>query len=330
MNHILLKISNLSTEFKTEKGVFPAVSGVDLTINKGEILCIVGESGSGKTVASLSLMQLLPASGKIASGEIWFEGRDLLKVKKKEMSQIRGKAISMIFQDPMMALDPVYTCGSQLIEALRIHNKISRSSAFDKALELLKHVGIAHPERIMHAYPHELSGGMCQRIMIAMALSCNPRLLIADEPTTALDVTVQAQILDLLKKLRDEMHMSIMLITHDLGVVAEMADRVAVMYAGKVMEEGDVRSIFRNPQHPYTQGLIRSIPHLDQASEKLYSISGAVPSINSMPAGCRFSPRCPDAAGICSKEEPDMLPTGGGCRARCWKADPAWKEGEAG
>jgi oligopeptide/dipeptide ABC transporter ATP-binding protein len=330
MNKALLKISNLSVEFKTEKGLFPAISGVDLTIHKGEILCIVGESGSGKTVASLSLMQLIPAAGKITSGEIMFEGRDLLKVKKKEMSQIRGKSISMIFQDPMMALDPIYTCGNQIIEAVRIHDHMSKSSAFNKAIELLKQVGIPHPERCMNAYPHELSGGMCQRVSIAMALSCNPKLLIADEPTTALDVTVQAQILELLKKIRKEMNMSIMLITHDLGVVAEMADRVAVMYAGKVMEEGDVRSIFQNPQHPYTQGLIKSIPHMDQKNERLYSISGTVPSISSMPSGCRFSPRCPDAADICKQKEPEMIQANENGKVRCWKQDQAWREGEAG
>ncbi|MCY9693239.1 ABC transporter ATP-binding protein [Paenibacillus alginolyticus] len=330
MSNALLKISNLSAEFKTEKGLFPAISGVDLTINKGEILCIVGESGSGKTVASLSLMQLIPAAGKITSGEIMFEGRDLLKIKKKEMSRIRGKSIAMIFQDPMMALDPVYTCGNQIIEAVRIYEQMSYSSAFNKAVELLKQVGIPHPERCMNAYPHELSGGMCQRISIAMALSCNPKLLIADEPTTALDVTVQAQILELLKKIRKEMNMSIMLITHDLGVVAEMADRVAVMYAGKVMEEGDVRSIFRYPQHPYTQGLIKSIPHMDQKNKKLYSIDGTVPSISSMPNGCRFSPRCPDAADICEQKEPAMVQANENCKVRCWKQDHEWREGEAG
>lgn len=330
MSEELLRINNLSTEFKTEHGVFSAVSGINLTINKGEVLCIVGESGSGKTVASLSLMQLLPAAGKITSGEIWFEGRDLLKVKKKDMIQYRGNSIAMIFQDPMMALDPVYSCGSQIIEAIRIHEKMSYASAYKKALELLGHVGIAHPERCMEAYPHELSGGMCQRISIAMALSCNPKLLIADEPTTALDVTVQAQILDLLKKIRDELNMSIMLITHDLGVVAEMADKVAVMYAGKIMEEGDVRSIFHHPQHPYTQGLIRSIPQLNQKNEKLYSISGAVPSISSMPSGCRFHPRCPDAVEMCKEREPDMLQGVGGSLVRCWKPDMAWREGEMG
>ncbi len=326
MDNVLLRITDLKTEFKTETGVFPAVSGVNLTINKGETLCIVGESGSGKTIASLSLIQLLPPSGRIASGEIWLENTNLLKLNRKEMSRVRGKQMSMIFQDPMVALDPVYTCGSQIIEAIRIHEKITQKAARDKAIELLKQVGIAHPERVMNTYPHELSGGMCQRIVIAMALSSSPKLLIADEPTTALDVTVQAQILDLLKKIRKEMDMSIMLITHDLGVVAEVADRVAVMYAGQVVEEGDVKSIFHHPQHPYTRGLIKSIPHLGQKDKKLYSIQGAVPSISSMPSGCRFSPRCPDATDICRQKEPDMLEINRQRRVRCWLLDKGRSE----
>ncbi|WP_211326482.1 ABC transporter ATP-binding protein [Paenibacillus flagellatus] len=330
MSDALLEIRNLTTQFRTDKGTFPAIAGVHFTINKGEIVCIVGESGSGKTVASLSAMQLLPPAGQIASGEIWFEGRDLTKLSKKQLSQIRGKSMSMIFQDPMMALDPVFTCGSQIVEAIRLHESVSRSAAYKRAVELLDHVGIAHPSRVMEAYPHELSGGMCQRIMIAMALSCSPKLLIADEPTTALDVTVQAQILELLKRIRSETGMSIMLITHDLGVVAEMADRVAVMYAGKVMEEGDVRSIFRNPRHPYTQGLIRSIPQPGQRGGKLHSIAGNVPGIGSMPTGCRFHPRCADATDACRRSEPDLIETEEGCKARCWKAHPSWEEEEAG
>ncbi|SDD06092.1 oligopeptide/dipeptide ABC transporter, ATP-binding protein, C-terminal domain-containing protein [Paenibacillus sp. UNCCL117] len=330
MEQDLLVIKDLCTQFKTDRGVFPAVSGLDITIRKGEILCIVGESGSGKTVASLSLMQLLPSSGSIASGQIRFEGTDLLKLKKKEIGQIRGKSIAMIFQDPMVALDPVFTCGSQIVEAIRIHDKRSYAAARERTLELLKLVGIAHPERVFDAYPHELSGGMCQRIMIAMALSCNPKLLIADEPTTALDVTVQAQILELLKRIRDELGMSIMLITHDLGVVAEMADRVAVMYAGKIMEVGDARTVFKQPQHPYTQGLLKSIPHLDREGERLYSISGSVPSISAMPEGCRFAPRCPHAAELCRRREPQMIAGDGGCFVRCWMLDQAWEEEEAG
>lgn len=325
MENVTLKISNLTTEFHTGKGTFPAVSGLDLEIKKGEILCIVGESGSGKTVGSLSLMQLLPPSGRIASGEIWFENTNLLTFKKRDMSNVRGKSISMIFQDPMSALDPVFTCGSQIVEAIRTHEEISRRDAIGKAVNLLTQVGIAHPDTVMKSYPHELSGGMCQRVMIAMALSCSPKLLIADEPTTALDVTVQAQILQLLKKIRKEMNMSIMLITHDLGVVAEMADRVAVMYAGQIVEEGDVRSIFNHPQHPYTKGLLKSIPKLDKeerkGDKKLYSVKGSVPSISSMPKGCRFNPRCPEVLDICLEKVPEMMQVDKRCSARCWKLE---------
>lgn len=322
----MLKINNLTTEFKTDVGIFPAVSGINLTINRGETLCIVGESGSGKTVGSLSLMQLLPPSGKIATGEIWFENTNLLQLKKKEMSNVRGKAISMIFQDPMSALDPVFTCGSQIIEAIRKHEKVSHKEAANKAIELLSQVGIPHPETVMKAFPHELSGGMSQRVMIAMALSCNPKLLIADEPTTALDVTVQAQILQLLRKIRNERNMSIMLITHDLGVVAEMADRVAVMYAGQIVEEGDVKTIFNHPKHPYTKGLLKSVPPLEGTSnQKLYSITGSVPSITNMPIGCRFSPRCPDTIAACFDSEPEMVQLGQQCSVRCWNFDKGGK-----
>ncbi len=322
----MLKINNLTTEFKTDVGIFPAVSGISLTINRGETLCIVGESGSGKTVGSLSLMQLLPPSGKIASGEIWFENTNLLHLKKKEMSNVRGKSISMIFQDPMSALDPVFTCGSQILEAIRKHERVSRKEAANKAVELLKQVGIPHPETVMKAFPHELSGGMSQRVMIAMALSCNPKLLIADEPTTALDVTVQAQILQLLRKIRKERNMSIMLITHDLGVVAEMADRVAVMYAGQIVEEGDVKTIFHHPKHPYTKGLLKSVPPLEGSSnKKLYSITGSVPSITNMPSGCRFSPRCPDAIAACFESEPEMVHLAQQSSVRCWNFDKGGK-----
>lgn len=330
MEKELLRISDLTTQFKTDQGVFPAVSELSLTVGRREIVCVVGESGSGKTVASLSVMQLIPSFASITSGEICFEGSDLLKQNKKKINEIRGGKIAMIFQDPMVALDPVFTCGSQIVEAILMHDRQPRKQAREKALDLLQRVGIAHPERVFDSYPHELSGGMCQRIMIAMALSCNPRLLIADEPTTALDVTVQAQILELLKQLRDEMDMSILLITHDLGVVAEVADRVAVMYAGKVMEEGDVRSVFKNPRHPYTQGLLRSIPHLDRKDGKLYSISGSVPSIASMPSGCRFHPRCPLAYDLCRQQEPGLITSGAGTNIRCWKAEEQSKEGTVG
>jgi len=327
MADVLLQIEQLTTQFRTERGIFPAISNLSLTVNKGEIVCIVGESGSGKTVASLSVMQLLPPAGSIASGEIRFEGRNLLALDQKELRKIRGRSIAMIFQDPMMALDPVYPCGEQIMEVIRIHTRTSRKEQRARALELLEQVGIPHPERVMKAYPHELSGGMCQRVVIAMALACNPKLLIADEPTTALDVTVQAQILELLKKIRREFGMSILMITHDLGVVAEMADRVAVMYAGQVVEEGEVRSIFHHPRHPYTQGLIRSIPHLDKPSDKLYSIPGTVPGIAAMPSGCRFHPRCPECMAICEREEPKPVATSPTGSVRCWLADKPKQNG---
>jgi oligopeptide/dipeptide ABC transporter ATP-binding protein len=326
MADVLLQIEQLTTLFRTEKGAFPAISNLNLTVRKGEIVCIVGESGSGKTVASLSVMRLLPPAGSIASGAIRFEGRNLLELNEREMRDIRGSSIAMIFQDPMMALDPVYTCGEQIMEAIRTHRRSSRKEQAARALELLKQVGIPHPERVLKAYPHELSGGMCQRVGIAMALACNPRLLIADEPTTALDVTVQAQILDLLKSIRREFGMSILMITHDLGVVAEMADRVAVMYAGQIVEEGDVRSIFREPRHPYTQGLIRSMPHPDHAADELYSIPGTVPGIAAMPTGCRFHPRCPACMPICGLEEPPIA-TGSAGSVRCWLADQSRQNG---
>nr|WP_066309591.1 ABC transporter ATP-binding protein [Bacillus sp. FJAT-29814] len=318
MGDTLLDIKGLSTVFNTDYGVFPAIKDVTLSLKKGETLCVVGESGSGKTITSMSLMQLLPSSGKIASGEIIFEDKNLVNLNRKEMDKIRGKSISMIFQDPMSALDPVYTCGSQITEAIRIHEQTSKEAARNRAVELLKQVGIPHPETIFHSYPHELSGGMCQRVMIAMALSCNPQLLIADEPTTALDVTVQARILDLLNRIKKEYNMAILLITHDLGVVAEMADRVAVMYAGQIVEQADVLTIFKNPQHPYTKGLIQSVPPLHQKDKTLYSIPGTVPTINSMPKGCRFHPRCSFATDLCIEKEPVLKEINPQHSAKCW------------
>lgn len=320
MEKTLLRINDLVTEFRTKKKAFAAVNGVSLTVNKGEVLGIVGESGSGKTITALSVMQLIPRPGRVASGEIIFEDKNLLGLNNKEMCNIRGKFISMIFQDPMVALDPVYRCGNQIAESIMSHEKVSYRGALERSLKLLKHVGIPHPDKYINAYPHELSGGMCQRIMIAIALSCKPRFLIADEPTTALDVTVQAQILDLLNTLRKEMDMSIMLITHDLGVVAEIADRVVVMYGGEVMEEGDVKSLLNNPSHPYTKGLMMSIPRLDQGTERLHSIKGTVPGIDSMPPGCRFSSRCTEATEVCKLEKPITVQVEGGHRVRCWKA----------
>lgn len=314
----LLDIKGLSTVFKIELGVFPAIKDVNLSLKKGETLCIVGESGSGKTITAMSLMQLLPSVGEIASGEIIFRGINLVKLNRKEMNKIRGKSISMIFQDPVSALDPVYTCGSQITEAIQIHDVISKAEAKNRAIELLKQVRIPHPERIFDAYPHELSGGMCQRVMIAMALSCNPELLIADEPTTALDVTVQAKILELLNKIKKEFNMGILLITHDLGVVAEMADRVAVMYAGQIVEETDVHTLFKNPKHPYTKGLIKSVPPLHQKDKTLYSIPGSVPSISQMPKGCKFHSRCLFATDICKEKEPELQDIHSQHRVKCW------------
>ena len=326
MENALLRIHQLVTIFQTKGKSLPAVNGLSLTVGKREVLGIVGESGSGKSVTSLSVMRLVPRPGKIVKGEIWFDGTELLRLNPKEMCHIRGKSISMIFQDPMAALDPVYKCGEQIVEAIRLHEKVSTKAALDKGIQLLKQVGIPHPERYINAYPHELSGGMCQRIMIVIALSCRPKLLIADEPTTALDVTVQAQILDLLNRFRKEMDMSVMLITHDLGVVAELADRIVVMYAGEVMEEGDVGSIFDHPVHPYTKGLLMSIPRLDQDDRRLYSIQGTVPNLDSMPEGCRFKPRCAEVCGDCKTGEPPMARVGEEHWVRCWK----WTETDGG
>jgi len=323
VGNTLLDIKGLSTVFKTEMGVFPAIKDVNLSLKKGETLCVVGESGSGKTITSMSLMQLLPPSGRIETGEILFQGSNLVKLSRKEMNKIRGKSIAMIFQDPMSALDPVYTCGFQITEAIQIHKKISKEEANKQTLELLQQVGIPHPNTIFDTYPHELSGGMCQRVMIAMALSCNPDLLIADEPTTALDVTVQARILDLLNKIKKEFNMGILLITHDLGVVAEMADRVAVMYAGQIVEETDVHTLFNQPKHPYTKGLIKSVPPLHRKDKSLYSIPGSVPSISQMPKGCRFHPRCSFALDICKEKEPELelQENHSQHKVKCWNID---------
>ena len=292
----LLDIRNLSTYFYTGEGVVKAVDDVSFHIMEGETLAVVGESGCGKSVTSLSVMRLIPwPPGKIVGGEIDFKGKNILSMSDREMQAIRGNEISMIFQEPMTSLNPVYTVGFQISEALELHQKMNSQQAMTKAIEMLRLVGIPLPEKRVHEYPHQLSGGMRQRVMIAMALACNPHLLIADEPTTALDVTIQAQILDLLRKLKEELGMAILLITHDLGVVAEMAQRVVVMYAGKVVEEADVVSIFSTPYHPYTQGLLMSIPKLTTRDEKLHVIEGVVPNPIHMPQGCRFQPRCPYA-----------------------------------
>ncbi|MDI3480921.1 MAG: peptide/nickel transport system ATP-binding protein [Tepidanaerobacteraceae bacterium] len=327
MNDNLVEVRNLKTYFFTDDGIVPAVDGVDFCIKKGETLGIVGESGCGKSVTSLSLLRLVPnPPGKIVEGEVFFKGENLLKKTESEMRKIRGNDISMIFQEPMTSLNPVFTVGEQISEAIELHQGLSKRDAMAKAVEMLKMVGIPSAEQRVREYPHQMSGGMRQRVMIAMALSCNPALLIADEPTTALDVTIQAQILELMKDLKERLGTAIMLITHDLGVVAEMAENVLVMYAGKVVEYADVKTIFKNPKHPYTVGLLGSIPRLDEPKEKLYVIEGAVPNPFNMPSGCRFHPRCPEAREICRMREPELLQLDGH-QVRCWKYTNEWKGG---
>ena len=307
----LLKVEGLQVQFQTKKGVNTSVDGVSFSIGKGEILGIVGESGCGKSVTSLSILQLLGTNAKISQGSIKLSGRELLGLSEEEMCKIRGNEIAMIFQDPMTALNPTLTIGEQLIEPLVIHQGYSKADARKEAVEVLKKVGIAAPEKRMKEYPHQLSGGMRQRIMIAMAVSCAPKLLIADEPTTALDVTIQAQILELMLELRQNMETAIILITHDMGVVAETADNILVLYAGKVVEYGSVKDIFNAPKHPYTQGLLSSIPPLQEDVEELNTIEGTVPAPGQMPAGCRFGPRCPHAGEHCRREQPGLYPVEG-------------------
>ncbi len=317
----LLEVKDLKTYFYTSDGVVPAVDGVTFHINKGETVGMVGESGCGKSVTSLSVMRLIPVPpGRIESGQIFFKGRDLVDLSKEEMRKIRGSQISMIFQEPMSSLNPVHTVGRQISESIQLHLKASKSQAMKKTIDLLCQVGIPMPERRINEYPHQLSGGMRQRVMIAIALSCNPHLLIADEPTTALDVTIQAQILELLKSLKKLYDMSILIITHDLGVVADMADRVVVMYGGKVVEEAGVRNIFKDPRHPYTWGLLESIPRIKDRKDKLHVIEGAVPNPASFPSGCRFHPRCKYREDICSIQDPPMVGFDTGRRVSCWLA----------
>ncbi len=303
----LLKVENLKTYFFTHEGTVKAVDGISFSINRGETLGLVGESGCGKSVTALSIMRLIPhPPGKIVSGEIYSEGKNLLKYNEKEMRNIRGKKISMIFQEPMTSLDPVFTIGHEIKEAVRLHSSVNKKDARDKTIETLRVVGMPDAEKRIHNYPHELSGGMRQRAMIAMALCCNPTLLIADEPTTALDVTIQAQILRLINELKDEFGASVLLITHDLGVVAEMCDNVAVMYAGHIVEHTDVDTIFSNPLHPYTKGLNKSIPRLDVDMERLETIKGLVPNLIDLPSGCPFHPRCSYCSDKCMKEMPEL------------------------
>ena len=317
----LLEVDGIETVFRTERGEVTSVDGVSFRLKAGETLGIVGESGCGKSVTSLSIMRLLGKTGSIRKGEIRLNGCNITGLAESAMRQIRGSEVSMIFQDPMTSLNPVFTIGSQLVESIMLHLNVKGKAARNHAVDMLRKVGISRPEEIMDEYPHKLSGGMRQRVMIAIALSCEPKLLIADEPTTALDVTIQAQILDLMKKLREETGTAIMLITHDLGVVAEMADRVIVMYAGQVVEEADVFTLFDKPLHPYTTGLMGSIPHLDGDDEEtLASIPGTVPPLQNMPSGCRFHTRCPLATEKCSAEAPPLLELAEGHRVRCWVA----------
>src|ERR671929_1003300 len=316
----LLDVRGLKTHFFTDEGVVRAVDGVDLYIDKGETLGVVGESGCGKSVTALSLMRLIPQPpGKIVSGQVHFDGRDLLKLREDDMRKIRGNDIAMIFQDPMTSLNPVLTIGRQISEALELHKSMNRSQARERTIELLELVGIPSARSRVDDYPHQFSGGMRQRVMIAMALSCDPKVLLADEPTTALDVTIQAQILDLIKRLREELGMAIIMITHDLGVVAGIADRINVMYAGYIVETGSSDEIFHNPRHPYTLGLLKSIPRLDEPrKEKLVPIEGLPPDLVDPPPGCPFQPRCPYAIERCVPENPSLEPVVPGHRIACW------------
>jgi oligopeptide/dipeptide ABC transporter ATP-binding protein len=321
-NQPLLEVKNLKTYFYTEDGVVKAVDGVDFVVYPGEVLGLVGESGCGKSVSLLSVMRLISQPGKITEGEIFFDGQNLLKLTETEMTHVRGNRISMIFQQPQTALNPVFKVGDQIAEVLSIHQDCDKESGRARAIELLTMVGIPEPEKRADAFPHELSGGMAQRVMIAMALACVPELLIADEPTTALDVTIQAQILDLMRDLRNKVGASVVLITHDLGVVAEMAERVAVMYAGRIVEQAYVKPLFANPLHPYTQGLMGSIPVLGKIKERLEVIPGTVPNLVDLPPGCRFAPRCTarieHQLQICTQTEPDLIPVSADHMVRCW------------
>ena len=315
---MLLEVKNLETEFRVKRGQVKAVNGVSFEVEKGEILAVVGESGSGKSVTSLSIMGLIRDPGKIVGGQILFKGEDLLKKSTKEMEQIRGDRIPMIFQEPMTTLNPVYRIKDQIMENILTHEKVSKEEALKRSIEMLDLVSIPAPERRAYDYPHQMSGGMRQRVMIAMALSCHPELLIADEPTTALDVTIQAQILDLINRLRKKLGMAVLLITHDLGVVAETADRVVVMYCGRVVEQAKVLDLFTDPKHPYTRGLLDSIPKLDEDRKRLYMIKGIVPDPTHLPKGCAFADRCDHCMEKCREHMPALVDQGNGRKVRCF------------
>ncbi|MFT8319753.1 MAG: ABC transporter ATP-binding protein [Bacillus sp. (in: firmicutes)] len=319
LKETVLNVKDLKVSFSTDEGYLTAVDGVSFELNKGEVLGVVGESGCGKSVTSLSILRLLDRKKTKIDGDIQFNGQNLLELKERNLRKIRGNSISMVHQNPMSSLNPVYTIGNQLSETIRLHQKVSKSESMQKSIELLRLVGIPSPEEKIHSYPHQLSGGMKQRVMIALALACQPKILIADEPTTALDVTIQSQILELMHKLKEEMDMSVIFITHDLGVVAEFCTKVVVMYLGQVVESADVKSIFKSPLHPYTKGLLKSIPRIDgERNRQLFSIEGAVPSLQEIPKGCRFSNRCTYVTQKCLDKAPELKERSEGHYARCW------------
>jgi len=321
----LLEVRDLSVSFHLLEGVVPAVAGMNLRLDPGEILGVVGESACGKSVTAKAILRIIPTPpGRINSGRVLFEGQDLMALPEAEMQKIRGEKISMIFQEPMTSLNPAFTVGDQIAEVFRFHRQMSKAEAWEKAVEELRRVEIPDPERRAGSYPHELSGGMRQRAMIAIALACRPRILIADEPTTALDVTIQAQILKLISQLQREIGMAVMLITHNLGIVASLAQRVVVMYAGRIVEEGPVETIFNGYHHPYTRGLLQSVPRLDLPQQDLREIRGTVPRLNDLPEGCTFSSRCDYVMDACRRREPELRPVGGDHFSRCWLEKHVW------
>lgn len=328
-NNKILEVKNLDVHFFTEEGKLPAIDNLGLSIRAGETLGVVGESGCGKSITALSIMRLISSPGKITNGEILFKGQDLIKLSDNEMRKVRGNNIAMIFQEPMTSLNPVITVGKQIIEAIRTHNKdISKKEARKRAIEMLNLVKIPLPEKRIDEYPHQLSGGMRQRVMIAIALSCNPDLLICDEPTTALDVTIQAQILTLINQLKKRMNSSVIMITHDMGVISQMADNVVVMYAGQVVEYTSTKELFSNQLHPYTTGLINSIPKLNEEQEELEVIDGMVPLLSELPKGCLFNTRCKYAKDICKEKRPNLIEFKENHKVRCWKYSEEWTKEE--